>query len=68
MVEKIGASLAVGVAGLVAGRWSRPAAHKTEQNLSEARDELRSKAAEIGHQAAERVRELAENHRSTSKN
>ena len=61
----------IGVAGLVAGALVAALLPptKTEQEfIEEARDELRSKAAEIGHQAAERVRELAENHRSTSKN
>jgi len=53
----------IGVVGLVAGALVAALLPptKTEQEfIEEARDELRSKATEIGHQAAERVRELAE--------
>jgi hypothetical protein len=53
----------IGVVGLVAGALLATLLPptKTEQEfIEEARDELRSKATEIGHQAAERVRELAE--------
>jgi hypothetical protein len=53
----------IGVVGLVAGALLATLLPptKTEQEfIEEARDELRSKAIEIGHQAAERVRELAE--------
>ena len=53
----------IGVVGLVAGALvgALLPPTKAEQELFvEARDELRNKATEIGHQAAERVRELAE--------
>ena len=61
----------IGVVGLVAGALVGallPPTKAEQEFFVEARDELRNKATEIGHQAAERVRELAENHRSTSKN
>ena len=61
----------IGVVGLVAGALVGallPPTKAEQEFFVEARDELRNKATEIGHQAAERVRELAENHGSTLKN
>lgn len=53
----------IGVVGLVAGALVGallPPTKAEQEFFVEARDELRNKATEIGHQAAERVRELAE--------
>ncbi len=61
----------IGVVGLVAGALVAallPPTKIEREFIGEARDELRSKATEIGHQAAERVREFAETTAPTSKN
>jgi hypothetical protein len=61
----------IGVVGLVAGALVGallPPTKAEQEFYVEARDELRNKATEIGHQAAERVRELAETTAPTSKN
>jgi hypothetical protein len=53
----------IGVVGLVAGALVGallPPTKAEQEFFVEARDELRNKATEIGHQTAERVRELAE--------
>ena len=53
----------IGVVGLVAGALVGallPPTKAEQEFFVEARDELRNKATEIGHQAAERARELAE--------
>jgi len=53
----------IGVAGLVAGALVAaflPPTRIEEEYLGEVRDELRNKANELGHEAAERVRELAD--------
>lgn len=53
----------VGIAGFVAGALLAavlPPTRTEKEFLSGAREELRSRAAELGHEAAERVRELAD--------
>jgi hypothetical protein len=53
----------IGVAGLVAGALLAamlPPARMEQDYIGEARDQLWNKANELGHEAAERVRELAD--------
>lgn len=53
----------IGVAGLIAGALVAaflPPTRIEEEYISEVRDELRNKANELGHEAAEYVRELAD--------
>jgi hypothetical protein len=53
----------IGVAGLVAGVLvgaMLPPTRVEQEYIGEARDGLRNKATELGHEAAERVRELAD--------
>jgi hypothetical protein len=53
----------IGVVGLTAGALVAallPPTKVEQELIEEARDELRNKATAIGHEAAERLRELAE--------
>ena len=54
----------IGVAGLVAGAVLAamlPPTRIEQDYIGEARDNLLNRAEELGHEAAERVRELADN-------
>lgn len=60
----------VGVAGLVAGALAAallPPTRVEQECFTEARDELWTRANELGHEAAERVRELADSTSRTSR-
>jgi hypothetical protein len=60
----------IGVAGMVAGALFAallPPTRIEQEYISEARDELVTRANELGHEAAERVRELAETTARSSK-
>jgi hypothetical protein len=53
----------IGVVGMVAGAlfaWMLPPTRIEQEYVTGARDELWNRAAELGHDAAERVRELAD--------
>ena len=53
----------IGVAGLVAGALLAamlPPTRMEQDYIGEARDELWNKASELGHEAADRIRELAD--------
>jgi hypothetical protein len=60
----------IGVVGFVAGALLAavlPLTRAEQELLGEARDELRSKGTELGHEAAERLRELADSATRTSR-
>ena len=64
MTEKLSSDpWLIGVAGLVAGALLAamlPLTRVEQDYIGEARDQLWNKANELGHEAAERVRELAD--------